>query len=111
MDDDIHFGNEERKKKLDWVRGVVVLKGGRKSSSGGEEGEEKKCFAWLQSKQAEEDSVFFRLRLAAAVTDGLCMRISVQSVSVYVAVHVVTGLIRQHFLGTQEDVGEGPCGS
>lgn len=32
----------KEKKKLDWVRGVVVLKGGRKSSSGGEEGEEKK---------------------------------------------------------------------
>lgn len=32
-------------------------------------------------------------------------------VSVYVPVHVVVGLIRQHFLGTREDVGEGPCGS
>lgn len=83
----------------------------RKSSSGGEEGEgKKKCFAWLQSKRAEEDSVFFRLRLAAAVTDGLCMRMSVR-VCVYVPVHVVAGLIRQHFLGTREDVGEGPCGS
>lgn len=67
----------EKKKKQDWVRGVVVMKGGRKSSSGREEG--KNCLAWLQSKRAEEDSVFsffllLRLRLAAAVTDGLCMR-------------------------------------
>lgn len=39
-----------------------MLKGGRKGSSGGEEGEEKKkSFAWLQSKQAEEDSMFFSL--------------------------------------------------
>lgn len=30
----------------------------------------KKSFAWLQSKRAEEGSMFFRLRLAAAVTDG-----------------------------------------
>lgn len=39
----------------------------------------KNCLARLQSKRAEEDSVFsffllLRLRLAAAVTDGLCMR-------------------------------------
>lgn len=55
------------------------MKGGRKSSSGREEEEGKNCLAWLQSKRAEEDSVFsffllLRLRLAAAVTDGLCMR-------------------------------------
>lgn len=31
--------------------------------------------------------------------------------SVYVLARIVAGLIRQHFLGTREDVGEGPCGS
>lgn len=55
------------------------MKGGRKSSSGRGEEEGKNCLAWLQSKRAEEDSVFsffllLRSRLAAAVTDGLCMR-------------------------------------
>lgn len=45
------------------------MKGGRKSSGGGEEGGEKKCFALLQSKQAEEGAVFVRLRRVAAVTD------------------------------------------
>lgn len=54
-----------------------MIKGGRKS--GREEEEGKNRLAWLQSKRAEEDSVFsffplLRLRLAAAVTDGLCMR-------------------------------------
>lgn len=33
------------------------------------------------------------------------------SASVNVRVHVVTGLIRQCFPGTREDVGEGPGGS
>lgn len=76
MDDDIHFRNEERKKKTGLGGGVVVVKGGRKSSRGGEEGGRKKCFAWLQSKRAEEGGVFFRLRLAAAVTDGcVCERV------------------------------------
>lgn len=93
-----------------------MLKGGRKSSSGGEEGEEKKN-ASLGSNQSRQRRTacffffFFRLRLAAAVTDRLCMRMSVQAVSVCAAVRVVAGLIRQHFLGTREDVGEGPCGS
>lgn len=31
--------------------------------------------------------------------------------SVYVLARIVAGLIRQHFPGTREDVGEGPCGS
>lgn len=31
--------------------------------------------------------------------------------SVYVLARIVEGLIRQHFLGTREDVGEGPRGS
>lgn len=48
-----------KKKIQGWNGGVVVVKGGRKGSSGGEEGGEKKCFAWLQSKRAEEDGVFF----------------------------------------------------
>lgn len=55
--------------------------------------------------------MFFRLRLAAAVTDGcVCARVCTGA-SVYVRVHIVAGLIRQHFPGTREDVGEGPCGS
>ena len=55
--------------------------------------------------------VFFRLRLAAAVTDG-CVCACVHGHECLCAcVHIVAGLIRQRFLGTQEDVGEGPCGS
>lgn len=71
MDDDIHFRNEERKKKTQgWVEGGGVEE--KQAAAAAEERKgEKKCFAWLQSKRAEEGGcVFFRLRLAAAVTDG-----------------------------------------
>lgn len=56
---------------------------------------------------------FFCLRLAAAVTDGSCVRerASARGAGVYVSVRAIAVLIRQHFLGTREDVGEGPGGS
>ncbi len=54
------FISETRKEKIQgWVGGVEVVKGGRKGNSGEKEGGEKKSFARFQSKQAEEDNVFF----------------------------------------------------
>lgn len=94
------------------------MKGGRKGGGGGKrdgEGGGEKKNASLGSNQsgAEEDSAFFRLRLAAAVTDGSCVRerASARGAGVYVSARAIAGLIRQHFLGTREDVGEGPGGS
>lgn len=86
--------------------------------SGGEEGEGKNCFAWLQSKRAEEDSVFFfplllRVRLAAAVTDGLCMRARRRGgARVFMRPRVLSQAPSVSVSrGRGEDVGEGPRGS
>ena len=54
---------------------------------------------------------FFTLTPGNGGDRRLCMRLGVRGTGVYVRAHIVAGLIRQHFPGTREDVGEGPRGS
>lgn len=115
----------EKTSPKDWDRGVAVMKGGRKSGREEEEEGEKNCLAWLQSKQAEEDSVFsffflsFFLfffpvvaltpgsgsdrRVVYANEDGARVFMSRRALSQGPSVSVSQG--------RGEDVGEGPRGS
>lgn len=97
-----------KRKKQDWVGGVVV---------GWEEKQQwvrgwgrKKWLICLQSKQAEDSVVFFFLLMPGSGGDRRGVYAN-ERASVYVLPRIVAGLIHQHFLGTREDVGEGPCGS
>lgn len=64
------FISETRKGKKTGLGGSGVVEGGRKSSGGGEEEGGGKMLRLAPIKAVEEGGVFFRLRLAAAVTDG-----------------------------------------
>lgn len=105
----------------DWDGGVAVMKGGRKSGREEEEEGKKNRLAWLQSKRAEEDSVFsFFLsfffpvvaltpgsgsdrRVVYANEDGARVFMSRRALSQGPSVSVSQG--------RGEDVGEGPRGS
>lgn len=79
MDDDIHFRNEERKKKQGWVGGVEVVKGGRKSSSGREEGGEKNALLGSNQSGWRRTGCFFFFSLTPGSNGDrrLCMRMGV----------------------------------
>lgn len=93
MGDDIHFRNEERKKKQDWFGGAV-------GEEGGESGGKKKMLRLAPIKAGGGGRRVFSLTPGSGGDRRVCA-----------PVRVVAGLIRQHFPGTREDVGEGPCGS
>lgn len=83
--------------------------------SGGEEGEGKNCFAWLQSKRAEEDSVFFFppvvARTPGSGSDRRVVHASEEEgggAGVYAPARIVAGPIRQRFPGTRRGRGRRP---
>lgn len=67
--------------------------------------------AALGSNQSGRRMACFSLTPGSGGDRRLCMRLGVRGAGVYVRVYIVAGLIRQHFPGTREDVGEGPRGS
>lgn len=86
-----------------------MVKGGRKSGSGEEGGE--KMLRLAPIKAGGGGQRVFSLTPGSSGDRRVVCADECTGASVYVPVHIVAGLIRQHFLGTREDVGEGPCGS
>lgn len=88
MDDDIHFRNEERKKKTGLDGGVVVVNGGRKNSSGGKEGGEK-MLRLAPIKAGGGGRRVFSLTPGSSGDRRLCMRMCVR-VRVFMCVCILS---------------------